>query len=266
MLNQYISSVKRIRASNSLLVALCAIMVTAGGACNKSGGEAGQGGGGSTASSSASNFEGTISMSMTGPAPQPINVTYYIKGKLARMESTIPGHSTPDSIMLWDSSAGKFTTLLPSQKTYMTADLASMQERAKKQDPNQIPKLTDTGKQETIAGYPCHDWIIEDQQHTEVCVAKGLGDFSMGGGGPEGYLSRMFKVSGGQAPNPDWAKMTEGGAFPLKITATRDGKTSFSLEATSIDRKKVDDSLLSVPPDYKELKAPSIPGVGNPSN
>lgn len=265
MSSTHISSLKRIRASNGLVVALCAIMVAAGGACKKNGGEAGPGGG-STGPSSGSEFEGTVSMSMTGPAPQPMSVTYYIKGRRARMETTIAGHSAPDSVMLWDSSAGKFTTLVPSEKTYMTMDLASMQARAKKQDPNQVPKLTDTGKDEKIAGYPCHDWIIEDQQHTEVCVAKGLGDFSAGGGGPEGYMSRMMRVPAGQAPNPEWAKMIEGGAFPLRITATRDGKISFSLEATSIDRKKVDDSLLTVPSDYKELKAPSIPGVSNPAN
>ncbi|HEY6332375.1 MAG TPA: DUF4412 domain-containing protein [Blastocatellia bacterium] len=263
MLNTFNSPSKRSGAAIVPLFAVCAVMIVTG-ACNKSGAGIGPG-----SSTSSGNFEGTISMNMTGPTSQSMSVLYYIKGQRVRMETTISGHATPDSVTLWDSAAGKFTSLMPSEKEYMTSDFAAMRERAKNLPPEarQTPKLTDTGKQETIAGYPCHDWLIEDRQQTEVCLAKGLGDLSTAGnGGPAGFLGRMFKGGADHPTDPNWAKMIEGGAFPLKTTATRDGQTSFSLEATSIDRKKVDDSLFTVPSDYKEVKAPSIPGAGNPSN
>ena len=60
--------------------------------------------------------------------------------------------------------------------------------------------------------------------------------------------------------HPEWVKFLEGGAFPLKITATENGKVTMNMEATKIERKSLDDSLFAVPPDYKELNMGNFTG------
>jgi hypothetical protein len=93
-----------------------------------------------------------------------------------------------------------------------------------------------------------------------MCVAKGLGYFGMGGsGGRTSGLSGLIfspKLKAEAAANPEWAKFLEGGAFPLKMTVTEHGATSVSAEVTSVERKKLDDSLFTVPADYKEMQIP----------
>ena len=54
-------------------------------------------------------------------------------------------------------------------------------------------------------------------------------------------------------------KIIEGGAFPLKVTQTEDGQVRMNMEATRIERQKLDDVLFAVPADYKELKIPNSP-------
>ncbi len=60
--------------------------------------------------------------------------------------------------------------------------------------------------------------------------------------------------------HPEWSKLLEGGAFPLKMTVTKNGQVESTMEATKIERKPLDDSLFTVPPDYREFKAPQMPG------
>ena len=65
---------------------------------------------------------------------------------------------------------------------------------------------------------------------------------------------------GPAASHPEWVKLLEGGAFPLKLTNIEDGKLLMSFEATKIEKKSLDDSLFVIPSDYKELTMPGIPG------
>src|SRR5262249_12246732 len=106
-----------------------------------------------------------------------------------------------------------------------------------------------------------------EKQNMDMRVAKGLGYFGMSGSaGKSGPAGSMFssKMREEAAANPEWSKLLEGGAFPLKMTVTEGGKTTMTSEVTSIERKKLDDSLFTVPADYKEMKVPSgmppIPG------
>ena len=41
--------------------------------------------------------------------------------------------------------------------------------------PGDFPKVTSTGKTETVAGYTCQHWLVGDKQDTDICMAKGLG-------------------------------------------------------------------------------------------
>jgi len=115
--------------------------------------------------------------------------------------------------------------------------------------------VTSTGETETIAGFTCRHWLIGDK---DVCVAKGLGYFGEGGSG--GFLDRVQnpamreKYKAQLDANPEFAKFAEGGAFPLKITVIENGQPRVIMEVTRIERKSLDDSLFTVPADYKKTE------------
>jgi hypothetical protein len=165
-----------------------------------------------------------------------------------------------------DLSSGTTTMLLPQTKTYLTMNWAEMAEEMSKGDgkdsPIDFPKVTSTGKTETIAGYNCEHWLIGDK--TDVCMAKGLGYFG-GGGGSGDILDKLKnlalreKIKAQLDNNPEFAKFVEGGAFPLKMAQIENGESKTIMEVTRIDRKSLDDSLFTVPADYKKTEIPGMP-------
>lgn len=215
------------------------------------------------------NFEGVIAMQMKGREDKVMNMTYYVKGERARVEMQT-GEPMGSGVMLWDMPNGKMTMLIPAQKMYITMDVKRMGEdikaaRGKDDETHDVkfPKLTATGKTETIAGHTCEHYLMGDKQEVDMCVAKGLGYFGMGNqAGGMGMLKNLVfspKLLAEAAAHPEWVKFLEGGAFPLKLTVTENGKPGMTMEATKIEQKKLDDSLFTVPPDYREQKMPQIP-------
>ncbi len=230
----------------------------------------------STASSSGGDFEGMIAMKMEGESQKQMEMTYFLKGRRTRIETKIPDAPEGSAVMLWDTDGGKITTLMPSRKMYMTMDMKAaaegMKDVAKEMKKSQseadakFPKLTPTGKQEIIAGYTCEHWLMGDNEELDICVAKGLGYFGMGGQGRGGFdswknLAFGPKMLAEAAAHPEWVKFLEGGAFPLKLTARADGRVKMTMEATRVESKALDDSLFSIPSDYKELSIPTMPNL-----
>lgn len=223
-----------------------------------------------SAASGGSNFEGTITAKMFG-STQPVEVRYAIKGARSRVETQLSQGGTATGVMLMDTSSGSQTMLMPQTKTYMDLNkdgmfkqmADKMAQEASKDGMGDISKLTSTGKTETIAGFNCHHWVMGDAQNTDLCLAQGLGYF---GGGQAGSLFDKFKnlVLGDKAKaqlsaNPEFAKFVEGGAFPLKISQVENGQSKTILEVTNVERKSLDDSLFSIPPDYKKMEIPGLP-------
>lgn len=230
----------------------------------------------STPLSGSGDFEGLIAMKMAGEDQKGAEMTYFLKGRHTRIETKMGDNPEGQAVMLWDLEGAKITTLMPSRKMYMTMDLKETQEGLKEaaekmkkdkgeEEETKFPKLTPTGKQETIAGYNCEHWLMGDKQDIDMCVAKGLGYFGMGGQsrgglGSLGNLAFSPKLLAEAAAHPEWVKFLEGGAFPLKLTAMEDGKVKMNMEATKIERKSLDDSLFSIPADYKELNMGNLTG------
>jgi Domain of unknown function (DUF4412) len=222
------------------------------------------------ATSSSSNFEGTVAMKIEGDNERTMQMTYFLKGNRTRIETNLPDSPEGSAVMLWDTEGGKITTLMPSRKMYVTMDLKQAAEdfkgtkKSRGEDDTEFPKLTSTGKQETIAGHVCEHWLMGENQEVDICVAKGLGYFGMGGqsaGGLGSWKNFVFspKMLAQAAAHPEWVKFLEGGAFPLKLSAKSDGRVMMTMEATKIEKKALDDSIFSVPPDYKEMSVPGIP-------
>jgi hypothetical protein len=195
-------------------------------------------------------------------------IRYAIKGTKARSEALLSTGGTQMGVMLLDLSSKQQTLLIPQTKTYMTVDLSqaaeSMAKSAGKEIAAESFKATSTGKTETVAGVACEHWLIGEKQNTDVCLARGMGYFGFGGqsGGAFDLLKNLpmgDKMKAQLDANPQFAKFVEGGAFPLKITQVENGQSKTILEVTQVERKPLDDSLFTVPADYKKMEIPGIP-------
>jgi hypothetical protein len=243
-----------------------------GGASNTGGSGTAAGSGGGGGGSSAGDFEGVIKTTMTFDG-KAVPITSYVRPDRIRTETAAPEHPEVPFITITDLSKGESTTLLPAQKAYMTTSLEEMMNAAGQREESQFPKLTATGQKETIAGFTCEHYLMGDQQNdqrkVDMCVAKGLGFFGMGGSsGKAGAMMFSSKMKEKAAANPEWSKFLEGGAYPLKMTVTEGGKTTMTSEVSSIERKKLDDALFTVPPDYKAMNVPGsipMPSIPKPS-
>jgi len=216
-------------------------------------------------------FEGEVTSKMF-IGDKTMETRYAIKGTRNRIETHFPQESAAarlmqTSVTLMDLSSGTTTMLLPQTKTYLTMNWAEMAEEMSKGDGKDssidFPKVTSTGKTETIAGFNCEHWLIGDK--ADVCMAKGLGYF--GGGGSGGILDKLKnlalreKIKSQLDNNPEFAKFVEGGAFPLKMAQIENGQSKTIMEVTGIERKSLDDSLFTVPADYKKTEIPGMPGM-----
>jgi hypothetical protein len=231
---------------------------------------------GSSTSSSASSssvlggaaFEGTVTAKMFSEK-HPMEIRYAIKGSRTRFEAMLSEGSAQTGVMLMDMSSGTQTTLIPQSKTYMTVNWREMAEEmtkdAGKNTSGDFPKVTSTGKTETIAGITCQHWLLGEKQDMDMCLAKGMGFFGFGGqsGGILDKLKNLAlreKFKAQLDANPEFAKFVESGAFPLKMDKIENGQSKTIMEVTSIERKSLDDSLFTVPADYKKMEIPGMMG------
>jgi hypothetical protein len=264
------------RPSQTTLILSLSLIVSFVAACG--GAKQNSGSGPSTASSASSSsaigggspFEGTVTARMSG-GDQSAEIRYAIKGSRTRLEMMASKDSSKTAVMLMDMSSGTQTTLIPQSKMYMTINWGEVAEEITKnagKDPSgNFPKVTPTGKTETVAGLSCEHWLLGDKQDTDMCLAKGMGYFGFGGQSDGGILGKLKNLAMREKfkaqldANPEFAKFVEGGAFPLKMDHVENGQTKTIMEVTSIERKSLDDSLFTVPADYKKMELPRIPGL-----
>lgn len=216
-------------------------------------------------------FEGTITANLHGVGQSSV-LKYAIKGQRARVETNLAQSGSAMAIVLMDLSAGSQTMLMPQAKAYMTMDLNNekfkgMAERYGKSAAGQPMKITSTGKTETVAGYTCEHWVMDNgKQQTDMCLAKGLGFFG-NSGQLSSVLSQLKNLPlGDQAKatldaNPEFARFAAQGAFPLKIAQIEKDQTKPILEVTSVERKPLDDALFTIPADYKKMNLPGLSGA-----
>jgi uncharacterized protein DUF4412 len=218
--------------------------------------------------SGAKTFEGEITSKMyMGDSHSEIRTA--IKGSRTRTESeiTLPQMSlggsnqsfTTKSVVIMDLSSMTMTMLDPQAKTYMSINAGEkVAEMPKDAASIPVPKVTSTGKTETIAGYTCKHWMFDDKM--DMCMAQGLGNFSDGASG--GVLDRLKAMTNTQLQaNREFAEFAEGGAYPLKTAVLENGQWKTIMEVSNIERKSLDDSLFTVPADYKKTELPEIPGM-----
>jgi hypothetical protein len=256
---------------SALLVALVPV-VTAG--CKKDGGESAEGGTGGATSAAAgsgaslaflSGFEGEIDAFIkdsSKPNPQPVPVAVFVKS--GKMKAAIPeglmkhaGGANPlgdEGYVIFDSSAKKLTAVSDAKKTAIVIDLNTSGTAMSRMSPpgggahgapsGTPPKITKTGKTDTVAGYPCEYWdITSDHKEGTVCVGKD---------GPS-----WFSIPSTSLPTEHaWAlELMDGKHFPLRFIAYgKDGATEENrVEVTKIDKKSLADTEFQIPAGYKTI-------------
>jgi len=198
----------------------------------------------------AQGFEGVVTMKLNAERG-PTEVTQQVKGDKVRMDMRGEG---PGGVMLLDAEAQTMTMIMPSEKMYMVMDMKGMADQGAQRA--EASKVTKLGTSATIAGRPCDNYLVGEKQDVEVCAAKGLGFFMMGGG-PGARRGAMGRMAG--LRNEAILKEFKDGFYPLRITEVSGGNRKVILEVTKIEPKTLDASLFQVPAGYQQM---SMPGMG----
>jgi Domain of unknown function (DUF4412) len=196
-----------------------------------------------------SSFEGVIVATMyTGDKPMEMTTRY--KGSMARME--IPMGPAGGAYQLLDLGKGTMTAVMPAQKMFITMDLnATRDAMADKADKATPPKVTATGKTETIAGHSCAHYLIESEDgRMDVCAATGMGYLGTTGANP---------MARGRAPAAIPLKFQElyarfkDGFQPLKVERLEGDKRILMLQVESIEKGPQDADLFKVPAGFRDM-------------
>lgn len=209
-----------------------------------------------TAVAAAKPFEGSIAMTLEhagspaqgSAAPVPVPMTFYVKGKLTRVEMAAGPRGA--MTMIIDATRQVMIMLMTAQQMYMEMPIPRPQAVSGK---GKAPKLVKTGKTETILGYVCQEYTAQDANGSaEIWATQGLGTFVGMGGGPG-------------APRSGWeSELSSGGFFPLR-TVQHDaaGAVKMKMTATAINPAPLADALFAPPPDFKKFAMPAgAPGAG----
>src|ERR1700726_3843405 len=179
------------------------------------------------------------------------DVTVKIKGDKERIDAP----SQPTRII--DGKTGEMTDLLNERKTFIRISAQQMKAAAEtinKFDDGKkpsAPKLTPTGKKETINGYETEEFVFETPQFkASFWVAAKYPDAA-------GILKKMqAPVSGAWKPSnmgmPDY---TDFAGLPLK-TVISVGDNQVSTTIMSVKKDSISSAEFDIPKDFQELKRP----------
>jgi hypothetical protein len=213
-------------------------------------------------------FEGEIDVTGKGdkPAEAPVSFAVLIKEGKVRIDipeglaksSGGPLGANAKGYGILDSAAKKAYVVLDSSKQVIVIDLNRIGEQVKGLSPPSSPrpehgnaapkeappKVTKTGKFDTVAGYKCENWdVASDHKEGTVCVAE------------EGFswLSLPMAALNGVPTEHLWmADLLDGKHFPLRfIGYGPDGvKETGRIEVTKIDKKALPATDFAYPPTY----------------
>jgi Domain of unknown function (DUF4412) len=254
---------------------LALLVLAATTSCKKSEEQSGDGGteGGTGAASAGgtgaslaflSGFEGEVDAFMkdsSKPNPQPVPLAVLIKSGKVKLEipEALIKHAAGNPLgdkgyVIFDSAAKKLTAVSDPKKMAIVIDLNNSGKTLSGMTPpgtgghgapsGPPPKITKTGKTDTVAGYSCEYWdITSDHKEGTVC---------MGSDGPSWFSIPMTGIPTEHAWMLD---LMDGKHFPLRfIGYAKDGTTEENrVEVTKIDKKSLPDSEFQVPAGYKTI-------------
>lgn len=118
------------------------------------------------------------------------------------------------------------------------------------------PKVTKTGKMETVAGFSCENWEIEqDGSKSVACIAQ------------QGASWFHLPITGIPTEHAWMAELMDGKHFPLRLVSYTKGTTTEEarIEVTRIEKKVLAPARFEVPAGYKIVDlAQMMQGMGAP--
>lgn len=200
----------------------------------------------------AQNFEGTITMRLSGPNSTPMEMkVHHADGMQAMVMSGAMGMPNAEMRMVINPTEGRMTTFvsmpgMPGGGKFKT--VSSLGGNSGTEVPADIT-VTKLGTSQTIAGMRCDDYeIVSRGESMRMCATEALGRFSMPAmGGP-----------GQQGSSPAWARAFGNRPFfPLKVWG---GDNTVAMEVTKVERGTPDRALFDEnTPGY--ITAPGMPGM-----
>jgi hypothetical protein len=209
----------------------------------------------------AQEFEGRITIQTASDPGKPGGeMVLLAKGNRSRIEVQAQGMAM---YVIMDLEDGSMTSVMPAQRMFMRMDMKQLEQSMPGMGGEAAaPKLTRTGRTETIAGYSCEHVLFESDKgdRMDICGAKGLGFF---GGAPGGPLAR----SGGARVPAGYEALTrefKDGFFPLRMEVIKGTTRQQVMLVTKIERQALEASLFAPPAGFQEMKMPAMPGAGRP--
>jgi Domain of unknown function (DUF4412) len=213
----------------------------------------------------ASGFEGELDLvAKTKSSPNPVPFSLLVKNDVVRFDLPTDLANNKDLAAftgggkvyaILKAADKKLTAVLDGKREAIAIDLNQAAEQAKAFHPpgghggsdtasSPPPKVTKSGKTETVAGYPCDDWTVTnaDKSKVSLCVANTGASF--------------FNLPLSNIPTENaWAlELADGKHFPLRaISYEKDGAESGRMEVTKIDKHSLDASQFEVPAGYKTM-------------
>lgn len=212
-----------------------------------------------------SDFEGEISMNVSSKSRSSSmsQIVFGMKKPKYRIDTVgkgSPGGAAGSGTLLLDLPTKKGYALSPQQKTAVVLDFDKLKTMRgqipglpavpKDVTPTTPPKIEKTGTKDVVAGYTCEIWIVtSDGKKADTCVAEGITWVDIG---DLGFGSTETTLT---------AVMTEANRFPLRVvTHDTKGVEETRMEATKVEKKKLDDARFNVPPDYRVVDMATLVG------
>ena len=191
---------------------------------------------------SAASFEGKVSFTMTSGKNKSQEINYSIKGDKVRINMP---EAKGMGGMIMDTTKKEMLMIMDEQKAYMVMALpqTAVDAMAKNADDAKLEKTNETEK---ILGYTATKYIVTSKEGTtDLWLAEGLGTFMGFNNNPMGGKR--------QAAPKAWERLLAGKElFPMRVVG-KDGRDSFRMEVTAIDKTSLPDSLFTPPPGYQKF-------------
>jgi hypothetical protein len=192
---------------------------------------------------------------------------YQQLGSRLRQEYTVENMTV---VSIYDGTTGDLITIMPQRKQYMIMNMRTASGpmrglagggRGKTPDLSKT-KVTDLGRQETIAGRRCNHYLFEnveaeDQSKMDICGASGLGFMGMPGD-VNGAMPSTIQLLRSQ--NPALMKLAREGFFPLRMTVMNKKNHNIEWEVTQLDLRRPDAALFQPPAGYQPMAVPGMSG------
>ena len=191
---------------------------------------------------SAASFEGKVSFKMTSGKNKSQEINYSIKGDKVRI--AMPEAKGMGG-MIMDTTKKEMLMIMDEQKAYMVMALPQAAVDAMAKDAEDV-KLEKTNETEKILGYTATKYIVTSKEGTtDLWLAEGLGTFMGFNNNPMGGKR--------QAPPKAWERVLAGKElFPMRVVG-KDGRDTFRMEVTAIEKTSLPDSLFNPPPGYQKF-------------